>query len=186
MSAHRRRLRPSNVLPALAPLAAVALAVTLLTSNFAEADAEPRAIATSSGPSSSPARTTAPPAGVPAATRTLTAYGNTPTAAAACVVTFVVSNEWDGGFQADVTIANPGRAWKGWTLSWPAPAGLTITTIWNGVAQPAGSGTTVSNVAWNADVAPGSSVSFGFTASGPVWTPTRALLNGAACTVHVP
>ncbi|WP_328500910.1 cellulose binding domain-containing protein [Streptomyces sp. NBC_00457] len=90
----------------------------------------------------------------------------TPTPTGACAVTYKVTNEWSGGFQADVRLSNTGTsAWSGWSLNWAFPNGQTISQLWNADHTQSGSAVTAKNVGWNGTVAAGSSVSFGFTGS---------------------
>ncbi|MFJ8952832.1 cellulose binding domain-containing protein [Streptomyces sp. NPDC102381] len=83
-----------------------------------------------------------------------------------CSVTYKVTNEWSGGFQADVTLTNTGTsAWNGWSLAWAFPDGQRLAQAWNTTATQSGSTVTAKNVDWNGKVAPGSSAAFGFTGS---------------------
>lgn len=97
--------------------------------------------------------------------------GSDPAPTGACAVTYTVTNEWSGGFQADVKLTNTGSsAWSSWTLGWSFPNSQTISSIWNAEYTQASSAVTARNVAWNAGVAAGASVSFGFTGS---WSGTN-------------
>ncbi|MFJ6833418.1 cellulose binding domain-containing protein [Streptomyces sp. NPDC091209] len=92
----------------------------------------------------------------------------TPPPTGACTVTYKITNQWSGGFQADVSLANTGStAWTGWTLGWTFPDGQKITQLWNADYTQSGATVTAKNLTWNAHVAPGSTVGFGFTGS---WT----------------
>ncbi|WP_062644037.1 cellulose binding domain-containing protein [Streptomyces maremycinicus] len=110
-----------------------------------------------------------------------------PTPTGACAVTYTVTNQWSGGFQADVELANTGTsAWSGWSLGWTFPNGQTIGQLWNAVHTQSGPAVAARNVGWNADVAAGSSVSFGFTGN---WTgtntkPTAFKLGEQSCAVN--
>ncbi|WP_037680813.1 cellulose binding domain-containing protein [Streptomyces griseus] len=109
-----------------------------------------------------------------------------PTPTGACAVTYKITNQWSGGFQADVQLANTGTApWSGWSLTWAFPNGQTIAQSWNADATQSGSTATAKNVGWNANVAAGSSVSFGFTGnwSGTNTKPTAFKLGDQSCTV---
>ncbi|WP_416977452.1 cellulose binding domain-containing protein [Streptomyces sp. T028] len=112
--------------------------------------------------------------------------GTDPTPTGACAVTYTITNQWSGGFQADVTLANTGTsAWSGWSLNWSFPNGQTVSQLWNADYTQSGAALTAKNVAWNANVASGSSVSFGFTGT---WTgsntkPTAFKLGEQSCTV---
>ncbi|WP_405554053.1 cellulose binding domain-containing protein [Streptomyces canus] len=109
-----------------------------------------------------------------------------PTPTGACAVTYKITNQWSGGFQADVQLSNTGSsAWTGWSLVWAFPNAQTISQTWNAESAQSGSTVTAKNVGWNANVAAGSSVSFGFTGnwSGTNGKPTAFKLGDQACTV---
>ncbi|CBG68834.1 putative secreted cellulase [Streptomyces scabiei 87.22] len=104
----------------------------------------------------------------------------------ACAVTYRITGEWSGGFQADVRLANTGTsAWTGWSLGWTFPNGQSVSQIWNAAHTQSGSAVTAKNIAWNGNVAAGSSVSFGFTGSwsGTNGRPTAFKLGDQSCTV---
>ncbi|MBT1090745.1 cellulose binding domain-containing protein [Streptomyces sp. Tu102] len=110
----------------------------------------------------------------------------TPAPTGACTVTYRITNQWSGGFQADVQLSNTGSsAWDGWSLGWSFADGQRITQLWNAEYTQSGSAVTARNVSWNGGVAAGSSVSFGFTGS---WSGTNARpasfkLGEQSCTV---
>jgi len=105
-------------------------------------------------------------------------------AAAGCRVTYTVTNQWQGGFGANVTIDNLGDPISGWQLGWTFTAGQTITQLWNGTAGQTGSQVTVSNAAYNGSLPTGGSTSFGFNGSSASSNPAPETftLNGVACT----
>ncbi|ANZ40233.1 beta-mannosidase [Lentzea guizhouensis] len=104
--------------------------------------------------------------------------------AGACAVTYRVTGQWQGGFQGDVKVQNTGTAAvNGWALRWTFANGQTVTQMWNATPSQSGAAVTASNVAYNAAIPAGGSVSFGFTGA---WNSTNAVpgaftLNGAAC-----
>ncbi|MER5584146.1 cellulose binding domain-containing protein [Streptomyces asoensis] len=112
--------------------------------------------------------------------------GGDPTPSGACAVTYTITNQWSGGFQADVKLTNTGTsAWSGWSLGWSFPGGQTVSQLWNADYTQSGAAVTVKNVGWNGNVAAGSSVAFGFTGT---WTgtngkPTAFRLGDRSCTV---
>ncbi|GAA4445607.1 carbohydrate-binding domain-containing protein [Phytohabitans houttuyneae] len=122
----------------------------------------------------------------PAPTTPGTVTPTTPGTPTACRVTYAITNQWQGGFQADVTIANTGAAAvNGWTLRWAFANGQQITQAWNASHTQSGAQVTATNAAWNGTIPPNGSASFGFTGS---WTGTNARpaafsLNNAACAV---
>ncbi|WP_327342651.1 cellulose binding domain-containing protein [Streptomyces europaeiscabiei] len=104
----------------------------------------------------------------------------------ACAVTYKVTSEWSGGFQADVRLSNTGTgAWTGWSLGWTFPNGQSISQLWNAAHTQSGSAVTARNIGWNGNVAAGSSVSFGFTGSwsGTNGKPTAFRLGDQSCAV---
>lgn len=110
--------------------------------------------------------------------------GPDPTPTGACEVTYTVTNQWPGGFQADVRLTNTGTsAWNGWSLDWSFPGGQEVTRMWNAEHTQAGTSVTARNVGWNAGVAPGASVGFGFTGSrsGTNAEPEGFAVAGRAC-----
>lgn len=80
-----------------------------------------------------------------------------------CTATYRTLNSWDGGFQAEVTVANTGTtATRGWSVALSIASGRTIGSLWNGTLT----GATVTNVAHNGALAPSASTTFGFVANG--------------------
>ena len=110
---------------------------------------------------------------------------NSASAAAGCQVTYSVTNQWPGGFGANVNITNLGDVVSGWTLTWSFSAGQTITQLWSGTHTQSGSQVSVTNVDYNGSLPTGGSASFGFNgswnnSSNPV--PASFALNGTTCT----
>jgi endoglucanase len=88
-----------------------------------------------------------------------------PPASLSCA--YSVVNSWSGGFQAQVTVGNTGSsASSSWTASWTWPGTQQVSSGWNGVFTSSGEKVTVTNEPYNASIAPGSSVTIGFTATG--------------------
>jgi hypothetical protein len=108
-------------------------------------------------------------------------------AATGCRVSYSVTDQWNGGFGATVTATNLGDAVNGWRVTWSFGAGQTISQLWNGSVTQSGSQVSVTDAGYNASVASGASVSFGFngtwTTSNPV--PASFALNGVNCTGDV-
>ncbi|MFG1890831.1 cellulose binding domain-containing protein [Micromonospora sp. NPDC049051] len=105
-------------------------------------------------------------------------------AAAGCRVEHRITNQWPGGFGADVTVTNLGDPVNGWTLTWSHTAGQQVTQAWNAVITQSGAQVTARNVDHNAVIATGASTAFGFNGSwsGSNPSPTGFALNGTACT----
>jgi hypothetical protein len=107
-------------------------------------------------------------------------------AQSACTVGYTIANQWQGGFQAALTIGNTGTtAISNWTLTWSFANGQTVTQLWNGNETQSGGNVTVANVAFNGSIPAGGSVTgIGFTGSWNNVTnavPTAFSLNGVAC-----
>ena len=127
-----------------------------------------------------PTTTTVPPATVPPTTVPPT----TVPAAGAATLSMAITSDWVTGYNADITITNPGpTTWTSWSATFTSP--LTVSSIWNGIYQSTGSGHQVSNETWNGSVAPGTSVTFGITGVGDSRqaTPSTCRVNNNNCTV---
>lgn len=111
--------------------------------------------------------TTTPPTTTPPTTPPTTTPPTTTTPpAGACTATYEVVNEWPGGFQGSVTVANNGGSTSSsWSVSWTFPDGQTITQLWGGTPSQSGSSVTVTNEAWNGSIPPSGSTDFGFIGS---------------------
>ncbi|MET9371797.1 cellulose binding domain-containing protein [Streptomyces griseoflavus] len=113
--------------------------------------------------------------------------GPDPGPSGTCEVTYRITNQWDGGFQAEVRLTNTGPApWNGWSLTWSFADGQRISQLWNGSHTQSGPAVTVRNTDWNTTVGPGSSAAFGFTAarSAANTAPTAFRLGDRACAVR--
>ena len=92
-----------------------------------------------------------------------------------CTATYSLTNQWNSGFTADVTVANNGTApTNGWKVAWTWGGNQQIQSLWNGVLSTGGSGVSVTNAGYNGSIAPGGNTSFGFQAgySGTNGSPT--------------
>ena len=97
-------------------------------------------------------------------------------------VTYVVTNEWNGGHNANMTV-NAGQALNGWTVEFDSPA--EIVNIWNAqITSHVGTHYVIGNMPYNAQVASGQSTTFGYQANGSSasGTPTNLKVNGSAVT----
>ncbi|WP_432899756.1 cellulose binding domain-containing protein [Micromonospora matsumotoense] len=108
--------------------------------------------------------------------------------ATGCRVDYKVSSEWQGGFGADVTITNLGDPVSGWTLTWAFASGQRVSQAWNATVTQNGTAVSAKDAGYNAAIATGAGVSFGFnggwTTANPV--PTAFALNGVSCTGATP
>jgi cellulase/cellobiase CelA1 len=120
----------------------------------------------------------------PSSSPTPSASSGTPPGPAACRATATV-NAWNNGLTANITVTNTGSsAVNGWTVTFGLPAGQSITGGWNARYAQTGAQVTATDAGYNAALAPGASVSFGFQAThtGNSGAPAAYTLNGSACT----
>jgi hypothetical protein len=106
-------------------------------------------------------------------------------AASYCQVTYTLTNQWPGGFGANIVIQNTSTsAWTSWSLTFTFPAsGQSVTQGWNGTFTQSGQNVTVTNASWNGNVAVNGTAIPGFNGS---WTtsnpaPTSFSVNGNLC-----
>jgi carbonic anhydrase/acetyltransferase-like protein (isoleucine patch superfamily) len=102
--------------------------------------------------------------GVAPSSPSASASSSPPPSAAGCTASYAVTSQWQGGFQADVTVRAGSSAINGWTVAWTFADGQTVTQSWNATLSSSGATVTARNVAWNGALAAGASASFGFTA----------------------
>jgi cellulose 1,4-beta-cellobiosidase len=107
------------------------------------------------------------------------------TAAVPCTVDYKVQNQWNTGFTAAVTITNNSAAKSSWSLKWSYAGNQKVTSGWNAKISQSGADVTVANESYNAQLATGGSVSFGFqgTYSGTNAIPATFTLDGVTCNV---
>ncbi|MEY9910294.1 O-glycosyl hydrolase [Catenulispora sp. MAP12-49] len=119
--------------------------------------------------------------GSAAFTWTVTGGGST---GGTCHVDYTRTNEWPGGFTANVTVSNTGTtAINGWTVAWAFPGDQKITNAWSATTTQNGANVSAANVSYNSSIAPGANTSFGFqgTFTANDSSPTSFTVNGAAC-----
>ncbi|WP_182876101.1 cellulose binding domain-containing protein [Microbispora sp. H10670] len=101
-----------------------------------------------------------------------------------CEVTYA-RGSGSGTFNGSVTMRNTGTApIDGWTVTWTWPGNQQITSAWNATVTQSGTQVTARDLGYNSYIGPGSSQSFGFTASftGTNGIPAQFKLNDIACT----
>ncbi|MET8760036.1 cellulase family glycosylhydrolase [Lentzea sp. NPDC004782] len=106
-------------------------------------------------------------------------------AEAGCTVTYTVTGQWEGGFQADVAVTNTGAAVDGWKLTWEWPSGQQAGRAWHAQLTESDGQVTATDAGYNAKIASQATVKFGFTGTkGAANTaPLSFSLNGVTC-VH--
>ena len=103
----------------------------------------------------------------PTTSPTTTSPTTAPPSGTGCTATYHITSSWQGGFQADVVVANNGStALNGWTVGFTMASGQSISSVWNAVNTGTSGAVTVRNASYNGSVGAGSSTSFGFTATG--------------------
>ncbi|MEV1331944.1 glycoside hydrolase family 6 protein [Micromonospora costi] len=104
-------------------------------------------------------------------------------AATQCEVTYS-TNDWPGGFTANITVRNLGDPVNGWTLGWTFPdAGQRVQQGWSAEFSQSGSQVTARSLSYNGTLGTGASTSIGFNGawSGSNPKPTSFTLNGVTC-----
>ncbi|BCB91147.1 hypothetical protein Psuf_084600 [Phytohabitans suffuscus] len=139
---------------------------------------------TPAAPTTSPPRTTPPaPTTRPPAPTTAVATTTQTVGTASCTFRYTVSNQWQNGFVAEVRVTAGAAPVSGWTLRFAFPGDQAVTNAWNATVTQSGGQVSAANQDYNATIAAGGSVTFGFqgTYSGTNPPPTAATLNGTAC-----
>jgi endoglucanase len=93
-------------------------------------------------------------------------------------------NDWGSGATVSIAIKNNGTAAiNGWTLDWVFAGNQKIVNLWNATYTQSGTAVTVKSMSYNAAIAAGGSVSFGFNLSysGTNVKPSGFTLNGMVC-----
>jgi hypothetical protein len=92
-------------------------------------------------------------------------------------------NAWTGGFTADLSIANNGPAINGWTVRWTFAEPTTEVVGWQArLTVRDATEVIATNLAWNATIGTGQTMSFGWSARAATTTaPTDITVNGVPC-----
>lgn len=103
-----------------------------------------------------------------------------PAPAGDCTAAYRIVGQWQGGFQAAVTVTNTGTsAITGWTVRFSFANGQQVTQYWGGRLSQDGAQVTVPNETWNGTLAPGMASEFGFLAS---WNGANTVPEPTTCT----
>lgn len=90
--------------------------------------------------------------------------------------------DWGTGFSVAITITNPGSALTNWTLRYSYSGSPALAQGWDGNWSQSGSLITVTNAAWNSNLATGASVELGANFTGsPGSAPTDFTVSGTPC-----
>lgn len=151
----------------------------------APAAGAPSATGTSaSGPSAGPSRT--PSGATPAPPRSSAHPTPTPSASpttrpVSVSLSYTLVQQWQGGFQGQVTIVNNGgTAINGWQLSLVLPRDH-ITATWDATFQTDGDILILNPPSYQTTIQPGASLQESFVARGHTPYPVGCSFNGAAC-----
>ncbi|WP_328345629.1 glycoside hydrolase family 6 protein [Streptomyces violaceus] len=111
--------------------------------------------------------------------------GGADVAAVPCTVDYKIQNQWSTGFTAAVTVTNNSAAKSSWSLKWSYAGNQKVTSGWNAKLSQSGAAVTAANESYNAQLATGGSVSFGFQGSysGSNAIPATFTLDGVTCNV---
>jgi hypothetical protein len=99
-------------------------------------------------------------------------------AGAGCAATYKLAGQWQGGFQAEVTVTAGPAAITGWQVGGAVAAGQTLTQIWGGTATGSGTASVIRNAAYNGALAAGAGTTLGFIGTGTPVTPTLSCSAG--------
>ncbi|MFG2046591.1 endo-1,4-beta-xylanase [Micromonospora sp. NPDC048935] len=111
--------------------------------------------------------TTAPPTSAPPTTAPPTTAPPTTPPPGGCSATYRMVNNWSGGFQGEVTVANNGSTTlSGWTVRLTLASGQTIANVWNGINTGTSGTVSVRNAEYNGSLDANASTTFGFLANG--------------------
>jgi len=97
----------------------------------------------------------------------------------ACTAAYSVANQWNGGFQGQVTVTVGSAPISSWTVTWAFPNGQSVTQIWSATETSSGSSVTAHNLSYNGSLAAGASTTFGFLGS---WNGTNGVPSPVTCT----
>jgi endoglucanase/cellulose 1,4-beta-cellobiosidase len=111
---------------------------------------------------------------------------STPPPPPGCRLTYRTTAEWQRGFAAQMTIINAGQATvDGWTLTFTFGGDQRIVSSWNSTFRQDGADVTMTNVRWNARLAPGDSTTVGMAGTHTARAAPAGYfrLNGQLCTL---
>ncbi|WP_433074449.1 cellulose binding domain-containing protein [Dactylosporangium sp. CA-052675] len=80
----------------------------------------------------------------------------------ACTATYAVTGQWQGGFQAAVTVTAGSAPITSWTVTWQFTGGESVSQAWNATVTMSGAAVTARNVSYNGVLGAAASTQFGF------------------------
>ncbi|HEU5155757.1 MAG TPA: cellulase family glycosylhydrolase [Streptosporangiaceae bacterium] len=100
-------------------------------------------------------------------TTTPPSTSNPPGGTVSCTTSYALTNSWQGGFQAGLTVTNSGSStWNNWRVTWTMPSGVTLSNGWNATVTQSGTTFTAQAPSHATSLAPNASATIGFTANG--------------------
>jgi endoglucanase len=97
---------------------------------------------------------------------TATPTTSSPVPAGACSATYAITNSWNGGFVASVTVTAGSSGISGWKVTLPLPSGAAVTSSWNAAFTGTSGTVSAANLAYNGSLGAGQSSAFGFQGTG--------------------
>jgi chitin-binding protein len=91
--------------------------------------------------------------------------------AATCTASYAKNSEWNGGFNATVTVTAGTRTTSNWVVTWTWANGQSVTGWWNANVMSNGASVAAANETYNGRLNAGQSTSFGFNGS---WNGTNS------------
>jgi mannan endo-1,4-beta-mannosidase len=79
-----------------------------------------------------------------------------------CSAAYTRTNQWPGGFQADVLVTAGSSAISGWRVTWTWANGQTITQHWSAQVTSSGASVSATNMPYNGSLGAGQSTGWGF------------------------
>ncbi len=106
-----------------------------------------------------------------------------PASAAPAVTCSYSFSAWNGGFTANVDIANNGPTINGWTMRWTFGSPTTNIQAWSSIiSENSAFEVVATNMSYNGVIPAGTVRSFGWTATAASTTaPASLTINGTAC-----
>lgn len=133
-----------------------------------------------SGATGSPSPSTSPsPSSSPSSSPSASPSSSPSSGGGACTAAYSVANQWNGGFQGQVTVTAGSAPISNWTVTWAFPNGQSVTQIWSATEASSGSSVTAHNLSYNGSLAAGASTTFGFLGS---WNGTNGVPSPVTCT----
>ncbi|NUT18631.1 MAG: 1,4-beta-xylanase [Hamadaea sp.] len=130
---------------------------------------------TSTSPSASASASRSPsssPSASPSSSASASPSASTPGPGKSCSAAYAITNQWQGGFQAAVTVTAGSSAITSWTVTWQFANGQTVTQFWSTDITSSGAAVTARNVSYNGSLAAGANTQFGFLGS---WNATNSV-----------